>query len=63
MTLYGMLDYGRGFDPLLRVKLTPGFFSVQTNLLCSPSLFRHALANIHLQMATVYCIFGSPAEP
>ena len=28
MTLYGMLDYGQGFDPLLEVKLTPVFLSV-----------------------------------
>ena len=27
MTLYGMLDYGQGFGPLLEVKLTPLFFS------------------------------------
>ena len=28
MTLYGMLDYGQGFDPLLRVKIAPVFLSV-----------------------------------
>ncbi len=26
MTLYGMLDYGQGFDPLLGVLITPVFF-------------------------------------
>ncbi len=28
MTLYGMLDYGQGFNPLLGVKITPVFLSV-----------------------------------
>ncbi len=32
MTLYGMLDYGQGFDPLLGVKIAPVFFSVLSTI-------------------------------
>ncbi len=37
MTLYGMLDYGQGFDPLLMVKITPVFLSVY---ICAMSVFK-----------------------
>ncbi len=42
MTLYGMLDYGQGFDPLLWVKVTPVFLSVLHQV-------RHQTCNIQLQ--------------
>ncbi len=55
MTLYGMLDYGQGFDPLLGAKLTPLFLSVKG--------FGHSSNRIFLKFKVQECVIDLGTIP
>ena len=59
MTLYGMLDYGQGFDPLLGVKIAPVFFSVYNTFgSVHPSVCVFTLQQVGVAYRKLQMIFG-----